>query len=72
MIISQPQPALVFVIFPTEDGNADKPARAGVLRELSAQPVCVQFVGTGKEDFPFLHTQDALPGYTFPAPVNGF
>jgi len=57
-----PQPAPVFVIFLTDGGNADRPASAEVLRELSSQPVFVQFVGIGKEDFPFLHKLDALPG----------
>ena len=57
-----PQPAPVFVIFLTDGGNADKPASAEVLRELSSQPVFVQFVGIGKEDFPFLRKLDELPG----------
>ncbi|MCB1771310.1 MAG: VWA domain-containing protein [Candidatus Competibacteraceae bacterium] len=56
------QPAPVFVIFLTDGGNADKPASADVLRELSAQPVFMQSVGIGKEDFPFLHKLDELPG----------
>jgi hypothetical protein len=56
-----PQPAPVFVIFLTDGGSADKPPSADVLRELSAQPVFVQFVGIGKEDFPFLRKLDALP-----------
>ena len=58
----QPQPTPVFVIFLTDGANADKPTSADVLRELSAQPVFVQFVGIGKEDFPFLHKLDELPG----------
>ena len=57
-----PQPAPVFVIFLTDGGNADKPASAEAIRELSKQPVFVQFVGIGKEDFPFLHKLDELPG----------
>lgn len=57
-----PQPAPVFVIFLTDGGNADKPASAEVIRELSKQPVFVQFVGIGKEDFPFLKKLDELPG----------
>lgn len=57
-----PQPTPVFVIFLTDGGNADRPASAEVLRELSAQPVFVQFVGIGKEDFPFLRKLDELPG----------
>ncbi|MDS4068821.1 MAG: VWA domain-containing protein [Candidatus Competibacter sp.] len=56
------QPAPVFVIFLTDGGNADKPASAEAIRELSSQPVFVQFVGIGKEDFPFLHKLDELPG----------
>ena len=52
----------MFVIFLTDGGNADKPASADVLRELSAQPVFMQSVGIGKEDFPFLHKLDELPG----------
>jgi hypothetical protein len=57
-----PQPAPVFVIFLTDGGNADKPASAEAIRELSKQPIFVQFVGIGKEDFPFLHRLDELPG----------
>lgn len=57
-----PQTAPVFVIFLTDGGNADKPASAEVIRELSKQPVFVQFVGIGKEDFPFLKKLDELPG----------
>ena len=57
-----PQPAPAFVIFLTDGGNADKPASAEAIRELSKQPVFVQFVGIGKEDFPFLHKLDELSG----------
>ncbi|MCC9001510.1 MAG: VWA domain-containing protein [Candidatus Competibacter sp.] len=57
-----PQPAPVFVIFLTDGGNADKPASAEAIRELSKQPVFVQFVGIGKEDFPFLRKLDELSG----------
>lgn len=57
-----PQPAPVFVIFLTDGGNADRPASAEAIRELSKQPVFVQFVGIGKEDFPFLRKLDELPG----------
>lgn len=52
----------MFVIFLTDGGNADRPASAEVIRELSSQPVFVQFVGIGKEDFPFLRKLDELPG----------
>jgi hypothetical protein len=57
-----PQPAPAFVIFLTDGGNADRRESAEVIRELSAQPVFVQFVGIGKEDFPFLRKLDELPG----------
>jgi len=57
-----PQPAPVFVIFLTDGGNADKPASKEAICELSKQPIFVQFVGMGKEDFPFLHKLDELPG----------
>lgn len=57
-----PQPAPVFVIFLTDGGNADRRESAEVIRELSHQPVFVQFVGIGKEDFPFLRKLDDLPG----------
>lgn len=57
-----PQTDPVFVIFLTDGGNADKPASAEAIRELSKQPVFVQFVGIGKEDFPFLKKLDELPG----------
>jgi vWA found in TerF C terminus len=57
-----PQPAPAFVIFLTDGGNADRRESTEVIRELSAQPVFVQFVGIGKEDFPFLRKLDELSG----------
>ncbi|MDG4597445.1 MAG: VWA domain-containing protein [Candidatus Contendobacter sp.] len=57
-----PQPAPAFVVFLTDGGNADRRESAEVIRELSAQPVFVQFVGIGKEDFPFLRKLDELSG----------
>jgi hypothetical protein len=57
-----PQPAPAFVIFLTDGGNADRRESAEVIRELAAQPVFVQFVGIGPEDFPFLRKLDELPG----------
>ena len=57
-----PQPAPVFVIFLTDGSNADRRESAEAIRELSSQPVFVQFVGIGKEDFPFLRKLDELPG----------
>lgn len=52
------QPAPAFVIFLTDGGNADWRERAEVIRELSSQPAFVQFMGIGKEDFPFLRKLD--------------
>jgi hypothetical protein len=57
-----PQPAPAFVIFLTDGGNADRRESAEVIRELATQPVFVQFVGIGPEDFPFLRKLDELPG----------
>lgn len=57
-----PQPNPVFVIFLTDGVNADKPATKDLIRELSVEPVFIQFIGIGKEDFPFLHKLDELPG----------
>jgi hypothetical protein len=57
-----PQPAPVLVIFLTDGGNADRRESAEAIREMSSQPVFVQFVGIGQEDFPFLRKLDELPG----------
>lgn len=57
-----PQPVPVFVIFVTDGGNTDRTATSEVIRELSSEPVFIQFVGIGHEDFPFLHKLDELPG----------
>lgn len=57
-----PQASPVFVIFITDGGNDDKTASTDAIRDLSTQPVFVQFVGIGKEDFPFLRKLDELPG----------
>ena len=57
-----PQPAPAFAIFLTDGSNADRRESAEAIRELSSQPVFVQFVGIGKEDFPFLRKLDELPG----------
>ncbi len=57
-----PQPAPAFAIFITDGGNADRSATADVIRELSGEPMFVQFVGIGKEDFPFLRKLDELSG----------
>lgn len=57
-----PQAVPAFVIFLTDGGNADRRDTATVLRALSAEPVFIQFVGIGAEDFPFLHRLDELDG----------
>lgn len=57
-----PQSVPAFVIFVTDGSNADRPATTQVIRELSSEPVFIQFVGIGKEDFPFLHKLDELSG----------
>ena len=57
-----PQPTPAFVIFLTDGGDADRRERAEVIRELSGEPVFVQSVGIGKEDFPFLRKLDELSG----------
>lgn len=56
----QPDPALV--IFLTDGGNADRRETADIMRALSAEPVFIQFVGIGAEDFPFLRKLDELDG----------
>ncbi|MBL8251778.1 MAG: VWA domain-containing protein, partial [Candidatus Competibacter sp.] len=57
-----PQPDPAFVIFITDGSNADRPATSEVIRELSSQPVFVQFVGIGQDYFPYLLKLDELPG----------
>lgn len=57
-----PQPDPVFVIFITDGSNADRPATSEVIRELSGQPVFVQFVGIGQDYFPYLIKLDELRG----------
>jgi hypothetical protein len=52
----------VFVIFLTDGGNADRRESAEIIRSLSAEPIFVQFVGIGAEDFPFLKKLDELQG----------
>ncbi|MBK8183958.1 MAG: VWA domain-containing protein [Candidatus Competibacteraceae bacterium] len=48
--------------FIADGANADRGATAAVIRALSSEPVFLQFVGIGKEDFPFLRKLDELPG----------
>jgi len=56
------QPSPVFVIFLTDGGNADKKETEAVIRSLSSEPIFIQFVGIGAEDFPFLRKLDQLTG----------
>ena len=56
------QPAPAFVIFITGGGNVDRSATIDVIRKLSGEPVFMQFVGIGKEDFPFLRKLGELSG----------
>ena len=59
-----PQPEPVFVIFLTDGGNSDRRESTEIIRSLSSQPVFIQFVGIGAEDFPYLRKLDELPGRT--------
>ncbi|MCP4696088.1 MAG: VWA domain-containing protein [Gammaproteobacteria bacterium] len=52
----------VFIIFVTDGGNSDKKESEELIRELSSKPVFIQFIGIGKEDFPFLRKLDDLKG----------
>jgi len=52
----------VFVIFLVDGDTAERWESAEVIRELSHQPVFVQFMEIGKEDFPFLRKLDKLSG----------
>ncbi|HAO33831.1 MAG TPA: VWA domain-containing protein [Candidatus Competibacter sp.] len=57
-----PQADPAFVIFITDGSNADRSATSEAIRELSSQPVFVQFVGIGQDYFPYLLKLDELPG----------
>jgi hypothetical protein len=52
----------VFVIFLTDGGNADRRESADIVRSMSSEPIFIQFVGIGAEDFPFLKKLDELQG----------
>ena len=52
----------MFVIFLVDGDTAERWESAEVIRELSHQPVFVQFMEIGKEDFPFLRKLDKLSG----------
>lgn len=59
---SAPQTHPVLVIFLTDGGNSDRRQSEQLLREMSKAPMFIQFVGIGKEDFPFLQKLDELSG----------
>ncbi|MBF0101652.1 MAG: VWA domain-containing protein [Desulfobacterales bacterium] len=52
----------VFVIFITDGGNADKKETENIIRPISSEPIFIQFVGIGADDFPFLRKLDQLTG----------
>jgi uncharacterized protein with von Willebrand factor type A (vWA) domain len=52
----------VFVIFITDGNNSDKRETTNLMRELSKERIFFQFVGIGKEDFPYLRKLDELDG----------
>lgn len=52
----------VFVIFITDGNNSDKTETTERIRALSKKPIFIQFVGIGKEDFPYLKKLDDLDG----------
>lgn len=51
----------VFVIFITDGNNSDKKETTELITELSKESIFFQFVGIGKEDFPYLKKLDDLP-----------
>lgn len=55
-------PLPTFVIFVTDGGNSDRAAAKAALIAMSREPIFVQFVGIGKEEFPFLEKLDELAG----------
>jgi len=50
----------VFVIFITDGNNSDKRETTELIRELSKEKVFFQFIGIGKENFPYLEKLDDL------------
>lgn len=50
----------VFVIFITDGNNSDKRETTELIRELSKEKVFFQFIGIGKESFPYLEKLDDL------------
>jgi len=51
----------VFVIFITDGNNSDKKESTELITNLSKESIFFQFVGIGKETFPYLKKLDELP-----------
>ncbi len=51
----------VFVIFITDGNNSDKKESTKLITDLSKESIFFQFVGIGKETFPYLRKLDELP-----------
>ena len=54
----------VFVIFITDGNNSDKKESTKLITDLSKESIFFQFVGIGKETFPYLKKLDELPNRT--------
>lgn len=52
----------VFVIFITDGNNSDKKESTDLITKLSSESIFFQFVGIGKETFPYLKKLDDLKG----------
>lgn len=50
----------VFVIFVTDGNNSDKQESTALITSLSRESIFFQFVGIGKEEFPYLKKLDEL------------
>ncbi|MEA3228393.1 MAG: VWA domain-containing protein [Campylobacterota bacterium] len=51
----------VFVVFLTDGNNSDKKETTELITTLSKESIFFQFVGIGKENFPYLKKLDELP-----------
>lgn len=51
-----------YVIFITDGDNGDHAEAERAVREASAAPIFFQFVGIGRESFPFLSKMDTMSG----------
>jgi len=51
----------VFVIFITDGNNSDKKESTDLITHLSKSSIFFQFVGIGKQTFPYLRKLDDLP-----------